>query len=202
VNGGQNASKKPMKPSVAFTPELGALICEKLRTGQTLRSICLEEGMPTRVAVIEWTYRHPEFGEQYLRDLQTGIDALGEELYDKSRAQLKPEDVPAARHQFDVARWYLGKRAPSRWGDKQQLEVKGDIQAVAAVAAAVKMAPAEVEAAMRAELQKLFSQSEKVLELTPADGASFEERAQAIRASGKPLPSALYRLLAPPSPDD
>jgi hypothetical protein len=40
-------------------------------------------------------------------------------------ANLRPEDVPLARHRFDVARWYIGKRAPKKWGDKVQAEISG-----------------------------------------------------------------------------
>jgi hypothetical protein len=57
--------------------------------------------------------------------LQTGIDALGEQARDESLINFKSEDVPAARHRFDVLRWYVGKRAPKRWGDK--VEVRQEI---------------------------------------------------------------------------
>jgi hypothetical protein len=117
--------RRPGAPTM-YTAELANRICEKLETGQTLRSICMEEGMPERGTVaVDWVDRHPEFAVQYARSLQAGIDALGEQTRDDSLANIRPENVPLARHRFDVARWYIGKRSPKKWGDKVQAELSG-----------------------------------------------------------------------------
>jgi hypothetical protein len=117
--------RRPGAPTM-YTAELANRICEKLETGQTLRSICMEEGMPERGTVaVDWVDRHPEFAVQYARSLQAGIDALGEQTRDDSLATISPENVPLARHRFDVARWYIGKRSPKKWGDKVQAEISG-----------------------------------------------------------------------------
>jgi hypothetical protein len=108
-----------------YSTELTTRICEKLAIGQTLRSICMEPDMPERVTVLDWVDKYPDFAIQYARNLQAGIDALGEQTRDDSLANISPENVPLARHRFDVARWYIGKRSPKKWGDKVQAEISG-----------------------------------------------------------------------------
>jgi hypothetical protein len=119
LNGGAVAAAPPAKkigrPST-FTQEMADRICAELRTGRTLRSICLEEWAPSRDGVLGWADRIPAFADQYARALCDGLDVLAEETVDIAEAYIKPEDVPAARHRFDVRRWYLGNRAPKRWG--------------------------------------------------------------------------------------
>jgi hypothetical protein len=78
-----------------------------------------------RGTVLDWVDHYPAFSHQYARDLQTGIDALGEQTRDDSLANIRPENVPRARHRFDVARWYIGKRSPKKWRDKLQAELSG-----------------------------------------------------------------------------
>jgi hypothetical protein len=100
-----------------YKKALGDKICAELRQGKTLRSICHRMGIDPN-APLEWADTNPDFARQYARDLHIGLDVLGQQTRDEAYANIKPEDVPLARHRFDVNRWYLGKRAPKRWGDK------------------------------------------------------------------------------------
>ena len=48
-----------------YTPRLGAAICARMATGESLRSICQSEGMPARLTVLKWTRQHADFAERY-----------------------------------------------------------------------------------------------------------------------------------------
>jgi hypothetical protein len=61
---GPPPKRRPGRPR-RFTPELGATICQKLRAGQTLRSISIELGID-RGTVLDWVGKYPEFSRQTL----------------------------------------------------------------------------------------------------------------------------------------
>jgi hypothetical protein len=126
---GPTQPPKHRRRKAKYDKKIGDAVCAKLRTGQTLRSIAMEMGID-RAAIVEWTYFNHEFAVQYARDLQAGIDALGESARDDALVDIKPEDVPLARHRFDVLRWYVGKRSPRKWGDKIQVDqqISGNVQ--------------------------------------------------------------------------
>src|SRR5215470_14662852 len=101
----------PGRPS-SFTQAVADRICEELRKGRTVRSICEEDWAPSREGLFGWCEKFPIFADQYARSFNEGLDVLAEQTIDESMAYVAPEDVPAARHRFDVRRWYLSKRSP------------------------------------------------------------------------------------------
>src|SRR5262249_22531912 len=93
-------------------------VCVELRKGRTLRSITGEPDMPSRLTVLTWADKDPIFANQYARALADGIDELAELTVDEASVYIAQEDVPAARVKLDARKWYLGKRAPKKYGDK------------------------------------------------------------------------------------
>jgi hypothetical protein len=52
------------QPGVSlFAPEVGARICARLATGESLSAICREAWAPCRNTVCNWAATHLEFGE-------------------------------------------------------------------------------------------------------------------------------------------
>jgi hypothetical protein len=51
------------KPRVPFCPEVADRICDALRSGQGLRRLCREPGMPTRATIMRWLKEKPRFAE-------------------------------------------------------------------------------------------------------------------------------------------
>jgi hypothetical protein len=126
------AGKRPAKGvthktgrPTSYTEELGALLCERLMSGESLRSICAEPDMPAASSVFLWLTKHPEFSEQYThaRLLQGETDA--DAVTDIGRRTLAGEyDPQAARVAIDALKWSASKRAPKKYGDK--LAIGGD----------------------------------------------------------------------------
>lgn len=189
--------KKIGRPST-FTQEIADRVCEELRSGRTLRSVCEEDWAPSRDGLLGWADRMPAFADQYARAKTAGYEALGELTIDEASMYIKAEDVPAARMKLDARRWFLGKMAPKRYGDKVTQEVVGagggpvEIKPVA-------LSPAEAIAYVR----QLMAEAESILEL-PLDAAVGDDRTrlQRIVASDKPVPPRLYALISGGKPDD
>lgn len=108
-----------------YSPELTAKICEKLATGDSLRKICAEEGMPSLASIFLWLGKYPEFSEQYTRareaQAETHADRIVEIADDK---EITPDHK---RIMVDARKWVASKLKPKRYGDKIDLEHKGEV---------------------------------------------------------------------------
>ena len=112
------------RPS-SFTDELAEEICARLAAGESLRSICRDDHMPDRATVANWCSRDEHFFSQYTRAREFGLDELADEVIEIADAG--SGDAVRDRIRFDARRWYLSKLAPKRYGDKQEIEHKGNL---------------------------------------------------------------------------
>lgn len=97
------------------------LIIERLASGESLRSICLSDGMPNRSTVMRWLDDSEDFATKYARAKDIGFDERAEKLAEDIEVE---EDVQRAKLKFDYGRWYLSKLAPKRYGER--LALAGD----------------------------------------------------------------------------
>ena len=105
----------------AYTSALAAEICERMATGESLRSICRSEGMPSEMTVRTWAIENREgFSAQYAMASQTRMDCLADEILEIAD-NASSEDVQAARLRVDTRKWLMSKIAPKRFGDKVDL---------------------------------------------------------------------------------
>lgn len=135
------AKNKGGRPS-DYTPEIAETICLLLSGGESLRSVCSDEGMPCKQTVLRWIIQRPEFRDQYVRAKTEGAEAIAEELFDiaddgtndwmermdkEGNAigwQLNGEHVQRSKLRIDTRKWYLSKIMPKKYGDKIQHEQK------------------------------------------------------------------------------
>lgn len=100
-------------------------ILSRLVEGEALTIICKDEGLPAASTFLQWCDEDSALAEQYARATQIGYDAKADEaLADAEKAEGDPQQKRLA---FDARRWWLGKRAPKKYGDKQQVEHSGAI---------------------------------------------------------------------------
>lgn len=132
--------KKPGRPS-SYTPEIAREICERLAAGESLRSICRDEGMPPESTVRQWYVDDVEgFAAQYARAREIGLDVMAEEtleIADTPQVGVRSEEsadgfkevredmLGHRRLQVDTRKWYLSKLAPKKYGDKTSMELTG-----------------------------------------------------------------------------
>jgi hypothetical protein len=108
-----------------YSPELTAKICEKLALGDSLRKICEEEDMPAMSSVFLWLTKYPEFSEQYTRAREAQAEAHADRIVEiADNISITPDHK---RIMVDARKWVASKLKPKRYGDKIDLEHKGEV---------------------------------------------------------------------------
>lgn len=128
----------------AYSPELGAELCERLATGLSVRTICTAAGMPAYTTVFQWIHHHPEFAAQYQAARVAGCEAIADEVFviaddtskdrvtrklpnGKTVTETDHEHINRSRLRVDTRKWYLSKIVPKVFGDRIGLDVKGGV---------------------------------------------------------------------------
>jgi hypothetical protein len=122
-----------------YSPELSAIICERLAAGESIRTVCLDEDMPAARTLFLWMQRHPEFLQQYTRAKEESADALVEEMldiaddgtndwmmkHDREGAfvgwQANGDHINRSRLRVDTRKWIASRLKPKKYGDKVAL---------------------------------------------------------------------------------
>ncbi|MCM5682504.1 terminase small subunit protein [Schlegelella sp. S2-27] len=139
-----------------YTEEMAALICEEIASGKSLREICKQDGMPDKVTVLRWLDAHESFRTQYARAREAQAETIFEEILeiaDDARNdwmeqhaddaqtagwKFNGENVQRSRLRVDARKWFLGKVAPKKYGDKLDVEHSGKLTLGDLVAGSMK----------------------------------------------------------------
>ena len=146
--------KRPRGRPTIYTSELADAICRRLATGESLRRICRDDGMPAESTVRAWARDNVDgFYAQYARARDIGLDCMADEILDiaddgqndtyvddEGREKVDFENVKRSILRVDTRKWYLSKLAAKRYGDKQQLDVNANLTLVGLRAKAKKEA--------------------------------------------------------------
>lgn len=121
-----------------FTQEIADAICERLALGESLRSVCRDEAMPSQSMVFRWLAENQLFREQYARAreaqadswaddiLQISDDGSNDTYIDGDGNERTNQDVIArSRLRVDTRKWLMARMAPKKYGDKITQEVTG-----------------------------------------------------------------------------
>lgn len=112
------------RPSLK-TQEVVEAICQRLASGETLSSICRDEGMPDFSTVYRWEQADEEFRKVSARAREIGCDALADECI--QIADEKDGDPATKRIRVDTRIRLIGKWHAKRYGDKTAVEHSGNI---------------------------------------------------------------------------
>jgi hypothetical protein len=153
--------------------EIIDVICKRLAEGEPLRKICRDEGMPAWQKIYEWMDEDEEFAGRIARARRFGYDAIAEEALEIADTQedgvieedndgkikiVKKDATDHRRLRVWTRLQLLAKWFPSKYGDKQSVELTGAggsplddatrAQKISAILAkAAERAPAAVAAA-------------------------------------------------------
>jgi hypothetical protein len=105
-----------------FTPELFGAICDRIASGESLRSIVRDEDMPSKSTVMKWLKQDAELADQYARARQDQADHYVDEIIAIADDALDPQK---ARLQIDTRKWVASKLLPKVYGDKVSHEHGG-----------------------------------------------------------------------------
>lgn len=124
-----------------YSLELIDLICQRLASGESMRSISRDEDMPAMSTLFKWLREHEEFSQQYTKAKEESADALVEDMLDIADNQVgnpvlnedgeplleddgtvvKTVDGPSVQHarlRVDTRKWAASKLKPKKYGDK------------------------------------------------------------------------------------
>ena len=126
-----------------YNEDIALEICIKIADGLSLRSICLEEGMPSKTSVFRWLEKHEAFRDQYARARVLQADALFDDILDISddgtndwierkdekgeptgHYSTNGEAIQRSRLRVDTRKWMAGKLRPKKYGERQELDLK------------------------------------------------------------------------------
>lgn len=115
-------------------------VCSGIAIGKSARAMCIEVGISQKT-LWSWLARDEEFGKQYARAKEIGLDYMAEEMLeiaddgsndwmdendpDNPGYSLRGEHVQRSRLRVDARKWYLSKLAPKKYGDKVINEHQG-----------------------------------------------------------------------------
>ncbi|WP_281823175.1 terminase small subunit protein [Sphingobium sp. BS19] len=141
-----------------YSEEIAGKICDALVMPRSLRSICLDEDMPSQSTVFRWLAdeRYADFRERYARAREAQADAIFDEMLDiaddgsndwmERRREdgsvdevLNHEHVSRSKLRIDARKWVASKLAPKKYGDK--LDVTSDNKPLPASTVAVFALP-------------------------------------------------------------
>ncbi len=146
--------RKTDQQYVVYTDELAQQILDRIANGETLTSICREEGMPSYAGVKKWKTLRPDFAAAYKEAREIGFDVLaedclaiadtpevGEIVTEKSdgTVERRTEDMLAHRKLRVWTRLQLLKSwDPKRYGDMIRQEHSGSLSLEAIVSGSFK----------------------------------------------------------------
>lgn len=134
--------KKPGRPS-KYSNTLAETICARIMDGESLRAVCRDEEMPSRMTVLRWVASNEAFRDQYARACEIRADLLFDEMFEIAddatndymlqaskdagdedgvslKAGFNSENVQRSRLRIDTRKWALSKMNPKKYGDKIQ----------------------------------------------------------------------------------
>ena len=101
-------------------PEVWERLLVRLGDGESLRAITRDKDMPSQPSVYERIDTEPAFAEQYRRARARQADSIAEKALDEAE---QADDPAKGRLAFDARRWFAGKVAPKKWGERQAIDV-------------------------------------------------------------------------------
>jgi hypothetical protein len=131
-----------------YTPELADAICARLADGESLRTVCLTEGMPDKSTVFRWLRTHESFRDQYARAKEESADALTDEMLDIADDGTNDwmevhgkegeaigwkengEAISRSRLRVDTRKWIASKLKPKKYGDKIENHHSGGVEVI------------------------------------------------------------------------
>lgn len=130
------AGGKQLGRPTSYSERIADLICDGLAEPRSLRSICLDDGMPSQSTVFRWLAddRYADFRERYARAREAQAEALFDEIIDiaddgtndwvqrerddgSTYDAFNAEHVQRSKLRIDSRKWMAGKLAPKKYGD-------------------------------------------------------------------------------------
>jgi len=167
------------RPPATYRPELAMAICERIAAGETLSSICKQDGMPSAVSFRRWALARKDLSEALHTARQLKADALFDEALDMARELALAPGTAQRVRAYDVAmsqlRWSAGKLDPQRFSEKSAVSFVVPIQIVTSL----DLGQAGVDKTAEANVYEL--KAEVVVETAEAADDAGEQAGKRVR---------------------
>jgi len=129
----------PMGRPTEFSPAVGLEITTRLADGESVRSICKEEDMPSKATVFRWLLEADisaieglkDFRDQYRFARRVQLEDYAEELVEISdnvegdlyetedgRQKVDYEHINRSKLRVNTRQWLLARMLPKKYGDR------------------------------------------------------------------------------------
>ena len=156
------------RPSI-YSDKLAATICSRIAEGESLRSICRDDAMPSIASVFLWLSQKPDFSEQYTRAREEQAEAFADEIVAIADETPELEEVldrhgnvvdmklhsayvQWQKNRIDARKWTASKLKPKKYGER--LNLAGDAESPIKVEAEIKADKLLEALVTNAELRK------------------------------------------------
>lgn len=121
------------RPPFAWTDEIEAEIFERIANGESTRSICNDDWLPSWGTLNKRLASDPEFVARYARAREDQADKIFEECLTIADSQegdvikvdgkdsVNHDAIARAKLRIDTRKWMAGKLRPKKYGEKLDL---------------------------------------------------------------------------------
>lgn len=126
-----------------FTQEVADIVCERIASGESVRSITKDELLPASTTIYRWLQANEVFREQYARAKEIQAEAMADELLEITddgtndwmtkrfgETEVKmpnPEVLQRSKLRVDTRKWIMSKLLAKKYGDKLDLNHSGNV---------------------------------------------------------------------------
>jgi hypothetical protein len=130
----QTSSYVPAKRVIhRYTEDIGVDICQWIQSGKSLNAWCKQSGIDA-ASVYRWLGGKEEwslsFSQNYARAHMDRADTFAEDMVDISNKAENASNMTqllAFKLQIETRQWIASRMKPEKWGDKLQVEQKGQV---------------------------------------------------------------------------
>lgn len=140
VDGASLHPKKGKGRPSLYSDELADLICQRIIDKRSLRAACQDDDIPGETAIYSWLAKYPDFANKYARAKAIVAEAMAEEILAISddgsndylvdvdgNQKINQEHVQRSRLRVDTRKWLLSKLLPKKYGDRLEVDNKGEL---------------------------------------------------------------------------
>ena len=112
------------------TPEMEEAIINGLMDGYSLVQICASDTMPNRRTILRWMEDDEAFATRCARAREIQADLMDDKII-QLIDDVNVENASAMRVKLSALQWRAAKLAPKKYGDKQEVELTGQVVMIA-----------------------------------------------------------------------
>lgn len=112
------------------TPEMEEAIINGLMDGLSLVQICASDNMPNRRTILRWMEDDEAFATRCARAREIQADLMDDKIIQLIE-DVNVENASAMRVKLSALQWRAAKLAPKKYGDKQEVELTGQVVMIA-----------------------------------------------------------------------